>query len=384
MKRGLIYIVGLAVIAVVVGGFAYYQYVWKPGQSASAGAGQQRPPAVVSAVAAKSESWQASVPAIGTVTARQGVNVAAEVPGTVAEILFESGAQVDAGDPLVEMNLTTETAELEAAQASLRESGRQLQRQRELNKRGVASGQSLDDAIAKRDNDRAEVERINALIAEKKIDAPFAGYLGIRQVDIGQYVSAGETLVSLQQLDPIYIDFPLPENRLKDVAVGDTVNATVDAVPGETFNGKIETVDTRVNQSTRNILVRASFPNPNRKLLPGMFASLRVIDSRTTDVVTVPRTGVTISLVGDTVFVAKPDPAPAGGNASQAQGGPVYTLEQRRVTVGEQRGETIVIADGVKAGEMVVIAGQNKIFNGQKVRLSKEPAIEAPATRPRS
>ncbi len=284
MKKTALLAIAFLILAGALGGFGYYHYVMKPAQEKKALSERPRPPATVSATSA-------------------------EVAGTVERISFASGADIKQGAELVVLNLTTETAELKAAQAQLKDSERKLARQRTLKSRGVASGQNLDDAIASRDSDKAEVERINALIAEKQISAPFDGQLGIRQVDIGQYVSAGEVLVSLQQLDPVYVDFPIPEPRIDDIAINDDVEVTVDAFPGKTFTGKITSIDVQIDQSTRNILVRARFANPGKQLLPGMFANVKVLEATAQNVVTVPRTAVTISLVGDSVFVAKPDTA---------------------------------------------------------------------------
>jgi RND family efflux transporter MFP subunit len=416
MKRTALLAIAFLILAGALGGFGYYHYVMKPAQEKKALSERPRPPATVSAVVAEAASWRSTIPAIGTVKAFQGVDVAAEVAGTVETISFASGADIKQGTDLVVLNLTTETAELEAAQAQLRDSERKLARQRTLKSRGVSSGQNLDDAIATRDSDKADVERINALIDEKTLSAPFDGRLGIRQVDIGQYVSPGDVLVTLQQLDPVYVDFPVPEQRLKSIAIGDDVEVVVDAFAGQTFTGKITSIDVRIEQSTRNILVRARFANADKKLLPGMFANVKVLEAKSQNVVTVARTAVTISLIGDTVFVAKPDKAkpdsakPAAAKpgttkpdadksdadksdagksdsakptAAKPPAAPLFTLEQRRVTVGQQRDGKLAITSGLKAGEMVVIAGQNKIFNGQKVHLSKTPALQATTPRPR-
>ncbi len=386
MKKTALLAIAFLILAGALGGFGYYHYVMKPAQEKKALFERPRPPATVSAIAAEGASWRSTIPAIGTVKAFQGVDVAAEAAGTVESISFTSGADVERGAILVILNLTTETAELKAAQAQLKDSERKLARQRTLKSRGVASGQNLDDAIATRDSDRAEVERINALIAEKRIIAPFSGQLGIRQVDIGQYVTAGEVLVSLQQLDPVYVDFPIPEQRLESIAIDDDVDVVADAFAGKTFTGKITSIDVQIDQSTRNILVRARFANPDKQLLPGMFANVKVIEAAAQNVVTVARTAVTISLLGDSVFVAKPDtakPAAAKPDVAKAPSEPLFTLEQRRVTVGEQRDGKLAITSGLKAGEMVVVAGQNKIFNGQKVHLAKTPALQATTPRPR-
>lgn len=391
MKKPILLAIVFILLSGVIGGFAYFEYVMKPEIIKKAILGQPQPtPSVVTEVAA-AEAWRRAVPAIGTLSAVQGIDVAPEAAGIIEKLGFESGQDVEAGTLLVELDDGTEQASLKAAQAQLRNSQVNLTRQRELLDRGNTSRSSFDTAVAARDSDAAEVERIQALIAEKSILAPFSGKLGISQVDIGQYVSAGTVLVSLQQLDPIFVDFPVPEQQLEQVAVGDDVEVRVDAFPKGKFTGKVTVIDAQVNQATRNILVRAQLANPDKQLLPGMFANVRVLSPQPEEVVTILRTAVTYSLFGDTVFVAKPDDAKsdkpgdaaASGAAEDKSAAETYTLEQRRVTLGEQRGDMVSVLDGVKAGERVVTGGQNKIFNGQKVTLSKVPPLKAPSDRPR-
>lgn len=377
MKKPILLAVVFVLLTGVIGGFAYFEYVAKPEIIKKAISGQVRPPASVIAEPATSQSWRRTVPAIGTLQAIQGIDVAPETAGVVQSIGFESGQEIEAGTLLIELDDGTEQASLKSAQAQLRNSQVSLKRQRELLDRGNTSRSNYDTAVAKRDSDAAELERIRALVAEKKVLAPFSGQLGIRQVDLGQYVSAGTVLVSLQQLDPIYVDFPVPEQQLGMIAVGNDIEINVDAFPSGKFTGKVTTVDARVDQSTRNILVRGQIGNPKKELLPGMFANVKVLAPQAENVVTIPRTAVTYSLFGDTVLVAKPDDATKTGADA------AYTLEQRRVTLGEQRDDKIAVLDGVKDGERVVSAGQNKLFNGQKAVISKTPPLKAPADRPK-
>ena len=390
MKKPILLGIVFILFAGVIGGFAYFEYVMKPEIIKKAILGQPRSTSSVVTEVAGAEAWRRAVPAIGTLSAVQGIDVAPETAGIIEKLGFESGQDVEAGTLLVELDDGTEQASLKSAQAQLRNSQVSLTRQRELLDRGNTSRSNFDTAVAARDSDAAELERIQALIAEKSILAPFSGKLGIRQVDIGQYVSAGTVLVSLQQLDPIYVDFPIPEQQLDQVAVGDDVEVLVDAFPKGKFTGKVTVIDAQVNQSTRNILVRAQLANPDKQLLPGMFANVRALAPQPQQVVTILRTAVTYSLFGDTVFVAKPDAAKsdkpgeatASGAAAAKPAAETFTLEQRRVTLGEQRGDLISVLDGVKAGERVVTGGQNKIFNGQKVTLSKVQPLKAPSDRP--
>ena len=388
MKKLILLGVVFILLAGVIGGFAYFEYVMKPEIIKKAILGKVQPTSEVVTEVATAESWRRAVPAIGTLSAVQGIDVAPETPGIVQSIGFTSGEEIEAGTLLIELGDGTEQASLKAALAQLRNSQISLKRQRELLGRGNTSRSNYDTAIASRDSDAAEVERIRALISEKSILAPFSGRLGVRKVDLGQYVSAGTVLVSLQQLDPIYVDFPIPEQHLDLIKVGDDVELRVDAFPKGKFSGKVTTIDSRVEQSTRNILVRAELANPAKQLLPGMFVNVRVLESKAQDVVAVRRTAITYSLIGDTIFVAKPDAPDAQKDKKEAAADaksepPKYTLEQRRVTLGEQRGDQIVVVDGVKAGEHVVTGGQNKIFNGQRVALSKVPPLKAPTERPK-
>jgi membrane fusion protein (multidrug efflux system) len=403
MKKVLLFAVVLLITVGAVGGFAYFEYVMKPKmvQQAMAAATAQ-PPATVSLAPAKSENWRSGVPAIGTLSAVQGIQVSSEASGIVQRIGFDSGQEVEEGTLLVELDIATEEADLKAAEAQAKKSRLDLKRQRELLSRGNTTEQSFDAAVAQRDSDAAQVERIRAQIAEKSILAPFGGRLGIRLVDIGQYVSPGQNLVELVQLDPIYVDFPLPEQQVADLAVGDDVEAKLDAFPGETFAGKVTALDAQVNAETRNILVRAELANADHRLLPGMYANVRVLAPQRREVVTVPRTAVSYSLYGDTVFVAVPaegqggqggqggesgrDDAQGSGQASGQDGGSAtgYKLERRNVTLGETREDRISILEGVSAGEQVVTAGQNKLYPGQSVTVSDKPALQTPSQRPRS
>ena len=239
---------------------------------------------------------------------------------------------------------------------------------------------SVDAAIAARDSAAATVERTRAVIAQKAIRAPFAGRLGLRNVDIGQYVAVGTSLVTLQQLDPIYADFPVPEEALRSLAVGQAVSMTVDAIPGRTFEGKIEAIDARVSAESRNVTARAVFANPDRKLLPGMFANLTVTTGQPASVLTVPRTAIVYSLYGDNVFVVKAAPHAREQGGVSDNGGPSGLIVERRfVRLGAARGERIAIEEGLRAGERVVTAGQIKLQAYMPVTLDETAALPTPA-----
>ena len=242
----------------------------------------------------------------------------------------------------------------------------------------------MDAAIATRNSAAATVERARAVIAQKAIRAPFSGRLGLRNVDLGQYVAVGASLVTLQQLDPIYADLSLPEESLNALATGEQVVMTVDAFPGQTFDGRIQAVDARISPESRNVIARAVFANKNRKLLPGLFASLTVTTGEPTDQLTVPRTAVVYSLYGNSVFVVVPAPKPeksAPGAANAAENSLV--IERRFVRVGAVRGERVAIEEGLKEGDRVVTAGQIKLQPNMPVVIDNSPALPAPAETPR-
>jgi membrane fusion protein (multidrug efflux system) len=293
-----------------------------------------------------------------------------------------------------------EQADLQSALATLKNAESDLARQQDLFRRGTVAQSQLDQAIAKRDETAAAVDKIKATIAQKRITAPFDGRLGIRRVDVGQYVSPGQALVPLQSLEDIVADFPLPEQDIARVKIGQTVEMRVDAYPGEVFTGKVDAIDARVNQETRTIVVRARVANPDRRLLPGMFANLEVLAGEPQEVVTVPRTAVTYSLYGDSIYVvkpgeAKPAPAPAATSSTSSAGEaaaaaapkpaatePPLVVERRFVKVGDTRDGRVAITEGLKAGEDVVIVGQLKLSPGAHVKIDNSNIPAAQAVRP--
>jgi membrane fusion protein, multidrug efflux system len=265
------------------------------------------------------------------------------------------------------------------------------ERQVDLMQKRVTSEANLDTARAKRETALAAVKRIEAVIAQKAILSPFSGRLGIRKVEKGQYVSAGMPLVSLQALDPIRVDFPMPEQYVGKLKVAQPIELTVDAYPGQIFKGEIQSLDARVAQDTRTLLVRGLLPNAERKLLPGMFANVTVLVGEPIEVVTVPRTAVTYSLYGDSVYVVKPAPAAeakpeAAGSASAAPSQPAepgLVVERRFVRTGQVREDRVAITFGLKAGERVVTTGQLKLNPGTAIRIDDSQTPKPPEQRPK-
>ena len=372
-RRVAVFFITLVALAALVGGLAYLQLVVRPAMMKNFIVASFAPkPTTVAAEAARMETWPPELAAIGTLRAYQGIAVAPQVAGIVTAIHFESGDDVKAGDLLVNIDDSVEQADLANGLAQLQNANVTLARQKTLVVGGNTPQSSVDAAIAARDSAAAAVERTRAVIAQKAIKAPFPGRLGLRNVDLGQYVAVGASLTTLQRLDPIYIDFPAPEGALKTLAVGQTVKATVDAMPGREFVGKVAAIDARVSAESRNVMTRAQFANPDAKLLPGMFADVAVTTGAGGEVLTLPRTAIVYSLYGDNVFVV--NPAPSGGG---------LVVERRFVKVGETRGERIAVAEGLKAGERVVTAGQIKLQAGAPVTIDPTGALPPPAETPK-
>jgi membrane fusion protein (multidrug efflux system) len=384
------------VIAALLGGLSYFQFVFKPQMIRSFLSQMVPPAATVTSEAAKVEKWGEQLTSIGTLIASQGVDVTTQVAGVVTEIFFESGQDVEQGAKLVQLDVAVELADLASGKATLQEAEVAFQRQTDLINKRVTSEANLDTARAKRDTAQAAVKRVEAVIAQKLIVAPFSGRLGIRKVEKGQYVSAGPALTSLQALDPVRVDFPMPEQSIGKLRIGQGVSLTVDAYPGRVFKGEIQSLDARVAQDTRTLLVRGILPNKDRKLLPGMFANVTVHAGEPTDVITVARTAVTYSLYGDSVYVVKPAPAKEGQGQAQAQGGgaqaqdahqkpaePALIADRRFVKTGAVREDRVAILSGLEAGEQVVTTGQIKLNPGASIRIDNTQPLNRSGERPK-
>jgi membrane fusion protein, multidrug efflux system len=387
------------IIALFLGGIWWFNLVFKPKMIADFVAGMQPPAASVTAEPAKLEMWTDRVHAVGTLIAIEGVEVATEVGGIVSNYYFDSGQDVEKGERLLELDTSVEVAELKKQKAVLQEAELNLARHESLVERNVSSHAILETAISKRDTSLAEVERTEALIGQKTIDAPFAGQLGLRRVEKGQYVSPGQALVWLQALDPIWVDFPVAESEVDKFKVGAKVELTVDTYEGMIFAGEVEAFDARLSKDSRTLMVRGRLKNPDRKLLPGMFSQVAVLAGEPKELVTVPRTAVTYSLYGDSVWVvkeaeAKPDKlktasaeageavaADAPENAKPAE--PALTVERRFVRVGPTQEHRVAIVEGLEAGERVVTSGQLKLQPGAAIRIDNADALKPPAVLPK-
>ena len=380
------FLIAAILVALFLGGIGYFNFVFKPQMIAGFMAKVKPPPASVTAEHAGTKEWIDRVHSIGTLIAIQGIDVSSEVAGIVKEYYFDSGKDVEKGAKLVELNTSVEEADLVRNRAVLLEANADLGRQTSLVKKGNVSQAVVDTTISKRDTAAAAVQRVEAVIAQKNITAPFAGRLGLRRMEKGQYVKAGDPLVWLQSLDPIWIDFPVPESELGKLKVGSPIELTVGAYPGQTFKGEIEALDARVAQDSRTLMVRGRLPNADHRLLPGMFADVAVLEGAPKRLVTLPRTAVTYGLYGDGVWVVKEDPTPDQKTASVegvAPSQPQLTVERRFVRVGQSRGDDVAILEGVKEGEQVVTSGQLKLHPDAPVRIDNSQPLTPPTVRPK-
>jgi len=387
MKRSVSFISVLIFIIGVAGSLGYFQYVIKPAMIKNFVLAAAPPPASVAAVLPRIEAWASRLPAIGTLRAVQEVEIAPQIGGAVVSIRAESGQDVTKGAPLFDIDSSVDQADLKNNLAVLKNAELALERQRQLIVGGNTAKANFDSAEAARDSAAAAVERTRAIITQKTLSAPFPGRLGIRKFDLGQYVSPGMGLITLQQLDPIYVDFPMPEQSLGMLKAGEEIEVEVDAYPGRIFHGTIKTVDARVAQESRNVLIRGQLDNPNKQLWPGMFANVHVIAGAPRNAITLPRTAVTYSLYGESVFVIESIAPPAlGAGAAQAaavQTSEVQKVERRAVKTGEAREDRVAIVDGVKPGEKVVAEGQLKLQSGARVRIDSDAEIQPLAARPK-
>ncbi len=352
IKRLLIVIL---LLALVFGGI----FGWKAfvGYQTARYMATAKPPAVVvSSAVAETATWQARVASVGSLSAIQGVEVSSEVPGTIAAISFESGRQVQAGELLVQLDSTAEHAEKRSLLAQLELARLDYERSRGLLQSTALSQAQLDRAKSVMDTLQAQVEEQSAYIARKSIRAPFAGELGIRKVNLGQYVSPGTTMVTLQSLDPIFANFTVPERFLQQLGVGQSVQVEVAAFPGESFLGTVTAISPKVEETTRNVSLQATLENPDRRLRPGMFARVDVLTGDADSVLTVPRTAISFYPYGDSVFVIQ-------------QVEQDLVVERRQVNSGRIRAGRVEILSGLTPNEQVVSAGQLKLRSGQHVKI---------------
>lgn len=352
-------IIMLLIVAAIFGGiYAFQQFRNKMIQQAIKG--QANPPQSVSTTVAQISTWQPSVEAVGNLRASNGTSLAAEVNGIVTAIHFDSGAMVRTGQLLLELNAAPLKAQLEQLKVAVRLAKQTYDRDLAQLKMQAVSQAAVDISAANLKSSLAQVTTQEAMIAQKNIRAPFSGQLGIRQVDLGQYLAPGTALVNLQKLDPMYLDFTVPQAQIDLIYVGESVTVQTNAFPNKTFTGTISAIEPQVDISTRNLKVRASIANPKGELLPGLFATARVKRGDEKQYVTLPNSAITYNPYGSTLFIVK-------NEGKGADGKPKLVVEQRFVTTGVTRGDQVAIVSGLKVNEVVVTSGQLKLRNGTPV-----------------
>ena len=314
---------------------------------------------VVEVSVVNSQVWHPQIEAVGTILADQGVDISSQVVGLIKTINFKSGDFVDQGAVLVQLDPQVLQATVANDAAVLNVATADYERKLTLLKRGAIAKADLDSALGTMQEAKATLQQAQASLAQMTIIAPFAGKLGLRQVSLGQLIQVGNVIVSLQAIDPVLVDFALPEVYLNQIKVGDQISVTISSYPGQQFTGKITALNSELDSSTRTLKIRAEMPNKNKLLMPGMFADVQVIVPSTTNVLTVPQMAIQYSPFGDTVFVLQ------NGKAVQ-----------RYVIVGEQRGAEVEITRGLSADEVIVSVGGNKLQNGMPIITKQEFEVQ--------
>jgi membrane fusion protein (multidrug efflux system) len=354
-------IIMLLVVAAFVATIGFVKYRKIQGAIAQSGS-YQPPPEAVTTVIAQKEEWQGSLGAIGTVAAVNGVMVSADLPGVVDKVAFKSGDRVEAGQLLVQLDARQEQAQLAAAEATLELARMNLDRIRGLREQGINSQTDFDTAVAGQKQAEGAVGEIRATIARKTISAPFSGILGIRQVNLGQYLKSGDPIVQLQSHDPIYVNFDVPQQELVRVKVGGAVSVSAEGPPPIEMTGRITAIDSVVDESTRNVKVQATFENRQGRLRPGMFVTTRTLLEAKEAVIALPASAISYAPYGDSVFVVEDVKGPAG----QTYRG----VRQQFVKIGTARGDQVAVLSGISPGAEIVTSGVFKLRNGAAVAVN--------------
>lgn len=364
-------------LALVFGGLVFFNHMRDQGMAAYF-AHNRPPPTLVSVATAKSVHRVHTLTGIGGLEAVHQVTLSPEVAGRVTQILFTAGTKVRKGDPLVQLDDSVERGDLANYQAQARYAEKELARSRALVGKQFAAQSTVDQNQATLDEARALIAKTQAQIDQKLVRAPFDGRLGIRQIHLGQYLSAGAEIATLTDLSQMYVNFTLPEQDRPSLAIGQVVHFTVDAFPDRTFNATLTAIEPQVTASTRTIQVQATAANPDEALLPGMYANVTVELPGGTNFISVPATAVDYSLYGDSVFIVSQtgkDPA----------GKPLWTAKRSFVKTGPQTsGGEVAIVSGVAAGDQVVVSGQLKLPNEAAVVPTSRNSLVKPATLPNS
>lgn len=363
-------IVGLLLAAILGGLYGFNRY--RAQTIASFFAHNKPPPAQISAVKATSEAVPHFAAGIGSLAAVHQVTITPEIGGRVTAILFKPGAAVNAGDPLVQLNDAPERGDLANYEAQARWAAISLQRSQTLAQRQVAAQETVDQNRTQLDQARAQIAKTEAIIAQKLIRAPFAGRLGLRQIELGQYLSPGAAIVTLTELNELYVNFTLPSTLRAEIALGQSVNVTADAFPGRAFTARVTTIEPQIRADTRTMMVQATLANPDEALLPGMFVNAAVVLPPAPDRVVLPETAVDYTLYGDSVYVVRAAGADAAGK-------PVLKAFRTPVKTGTRWDNKVAILAGIDPGALVVAAGQIKLQDGAPVIVTGHPPPQMPA-----
>ena len=325
------------------------------------------PPTAVSSATVKEEDWAPTLGAVGSISAVQGAIVSTELGGIVSKVNFQNGGEAKKGDVLVQLDASSEEAQLHTAEADLELARANLERARDLGSRKVISKSELDANEGAFGQKQGAVDNMRSMIGKKGIQAPFDGQLGIRQVNVGQMINSGQQVVALTALDPVYVDFALPQQEMSKLSNGLEVDVLTDAVPGRVFKGKLTAINSMVDTVTRNVTVQGILDNPDHALRPGMFAKAEVVLPEKHKTVVIPGSAVSYAPYGDSVFVIEKKKDPKTGQESQA-------LRQQVVRVGQARGDFVAVTEGLKGGETIVSTGVFKLRNLMPVVISNDLA----------
>jgi len=356
-KRIAIALLGIVIVAGLLAGIKALQI----GKMIDQGKAFVPPPETVTAFAVQTQQWESELAAVGSLTAVQGVTLAAEAPGKIAEIAFAAGRSVRTGELLLRQDTSTEEALLPGAEAAVVLAAANLERARSLLAERAVAQAEYDAALAEHSLAVSEVARLQAAIDKKTVRAPFAGQLGIRLVNLGQMLKEGEAIVSLQSLDPIFADFSLPQQEMSRLRQGLAVRLTTDAWPGQVFTGRLTALNAEVDAATRNIRLQATLANPDGRLRPGMFARVGVTLPERAEVLAIPATSVVHAPYGDSVYVIEAAAADGQGKPGE------HTLRQQFVRLGDKRGDFVAVTSGLQGNETVVSTGAFKLHSGQAV-----------------
>jgi membrane fusion protein, multidrug efflux system len=371
MAKRMVLTLGVLLVVLAALGFIKYRQVESGVQASSF----QPPPEAVTSIIAKRVDWPDTMSVIGTMEAVQGVTVAADLPGTVARINFDSGQQVKQGDVLVELDTRQERAQLASLEAQRDLARTNFNRMQQLVEAGVISRMDYDQATEQQKQTEANVEETRATIERKTIRAPFSGMLGIRKVNLGQYLAAGNPVVSLQSMNPIYVNVGVPQQSIGQVRIGSKLQLTAEDVAGRVFTGTVNAIDSVIDEATRNVQVQATLSNPDGKLRPGMFVQVQLGMGASRSVIALPASSISYAPYGDSVFIITDLKDPKG----QTYRG----VRQQFVKVEGSRGDQVAIVSGVNPGDEVVTSGVFKLRNGAAVQVNNQVQPENnPAPKP--